>query len=143
MSITKAMLSRCQNELKQVFCALPPEVQKLMRDNSEYVQVIGDGGEFRTIGIDFATRFVPCGCYRLDPNMPTEPEQYWVEYALRPGPRGYCVVHEGHLDGCPTDSVLLHPLGLGIVYRDANGVETLRTSVDIAFGTPVRVRFRK
>lgn len=31
---------------------------------------------------------------------------------------------------------------LGIIYQK-DGVETLRTSIDAAFGTPVRVRFAK
>lgn len=140
MAITKAMLARCQNELKQAFCALGEDVQKAMRDYL-VCDVLSDKNTWESClnpGWHGST------VYRLSPDTPTEQE--WEELAVTSSQFGIlavsykCMKYKDltlYVSSCPSC-----PNFLGIIYLK-NGIETLRTSVDAAFGTPVRVRFAK
>ena len=138
MAITKAMLARCQNELKQAFCALPEDVQNAMR---YYLvcDVLTDKNTWLTCrNPSWSGSLV----YRLSPDTPTEPE--WEEKGVVNRKDGMRGIIDGSFNGgmLYITSCVSRADFLGIVYLK-DGIETLRTSVDAEFGVPVRVRFSK
>ena len=150
MAITKAMLARCQNELKQAFCALPDDVQKAIcadRENAQrLVQEFRGPCLFKRVNLSDPNDFAEHP-WRLSPDTPTEPE--WEEREVVDG--GDVYLAGTHLYGCIVPGVetwrtvsdcVCHKRFIGVKYA-INGIETLRTSVDAAFGVPVRVRFSK
>ena len=147
MAITKAMLARCQNELKQAFCALPEDVQKAIVDNHNHAEALQHRyGFFHRPAGGFGVSYIQdksASVFRLSPDTPTDPE--WEERVIVQSLDGFLQVRGltnclGH--GISFSTSQSHPHFLGIIYLK-DGIETLRTSVDAAFGTPVRVRFSK
>lgn len=143
--ITKAMLAKCQNELGQAFGFLPQDVKQAMLDNNEHLQRFNHYyGEYPAWEkapdnpMPFKERV-----FRLSPDTPTEPEVDWVEVPVKPNWFG---AYEVQINGLNIQCLLGYATSLvkilGIVY-EKDGVETLRTSVDAAFGVPKRVRLRK
>lgn len=134
MAITKEVLKRCQNEFKQAFCALPEDVRAAMKDNLENVEWF-DGLKRWRKGYSFSENLI----YRLSPDTPTEPEWYENPVTENLGFNQTTMIGYGCIN-------IVDATGnrnfLGIIYRK-DGIETLRTSIDAAFGTPVRVRFSK
>lgn len=139
MAITKAMLARCQNELKQAFCALPEDVQKAIASNSLYLQrLFGDG---KWLGHVCSWELISNEIFRLSPDTPTEPE--WEDAPVVWDSWNRATVNRTSSKFVFTvnECVMIRDF-IGIIYLK-DGIETLRTSVDAAFGTPVRVRFTK
>lgn len=141
MAITKDMLARCQNELKQAFCALPEDVQKAIRENFKHAQCLQSatgGNKWAFYGSPILNH-QDAYTWRLSPDTPTEPEWEERDVTEKNGSR-FVISTRGtsyHI------TVVLGDVDfIGIIYLK-DGVETLRTSVDAAFGTPVRVRFSK
>lgn len=137
--ITKQMLARCQNELKQAFCALDKDVQEAIMKNTDRLQLLCSG-----VFCDYVMGKKTKLCdeiVRLYPYTPTEPE--YVEYEVVVNSYGLYEVIWKDLVRLHLNSCTWHHKFIGLIYRDKDGVETLRTSVDAAFGTPVRVRFAK
>lgn len=144
--ITKQMLARCQNELKQAFCALDKDVQEAIMKNTDRLQLLCSG-VFCYYVMGKKTKLCD-EIVRLSPDTPTEPE--YEERIVVVGGIGksyglYGVGGDslGDLNSYSVAHCVVHPRFIGIIYRDKDGKETLRTSVDAAFGTPVRVRFAK
>jgi len=150
-NLTKEMLKRCQNELKQAFCALDTDVQEAILENYKNAESL-QHSNLEWYGRDiFTAGKIECykaSVWRLSPDTPTEPE--WLEMPVVEGNKfGILGIVP---PGAKSDDFLLGVVYLssaisiksflGIIYT-LNGVETLRTSVDAAFGTPVRVRFLK
>lgn len=147
--IKREMLKRCLNVECRAFCALDEDVRTAMLDNFQYAQCLQNGSLQWCGGfLRDALMSSNANVWRLSPDTPTEPEVDYVEYDITINEDGwYCFsIPQGRpFAGSYWNFtfVLGRDDGLGIVYRDSNGVETLRTSVDAAFGTPVRVRFAK
>ena len=137
--ITKEMLAKCQNELGQAWAFLPEEVRKAIRENSRYVMFLknGDWEKFSKFPNE---AFFADVVYKLSPDTPVEPEQNWVEVDVYFSRCYASVLHQG--SGICIAFAPCCPKFLGIVY-EKDGKETLRTSVDAAFGLPKRVRFLK
>lgn len=141
--ITKAMLARCQNELRQAFCALDKDVQEAIFNNREYQEhyCMCSGKPEWTPGVLFTMHST--SVLRLSPDTPTEPD--WEEReVILSGDGFYAVAGLFNLVGQRVTVVVAtcHRNFIGVWYT-LNGTETLHTSVDAAFGSPVRVRFRK
>jgi len=137
--ITKEMLKRCQNELKQAFCALDKDVQDAMKANADFMERLASTGSWNHSQ-------TPAWCantvYRLSPDTPTEPE--YVERDVDTDAFDFYFVCCGK---CRYPTVLAsatsHKDFLSIVYKDASGNERLMCTMSPQFGTPVRVRFVK
>lgn len=145
MAITKAMLARCKNEKMQAFCALDEDVQEAMKANWMNQQTMDGGGAWvRDTSPDYRPSWA---MLRLSPDTPTEQEYEECKVfanmngilGTKPSSLAHREFAHEHLYLTSCSS---HKDFIGIVYT-LNGVETLRTSVDAAFGKPVRVRFAK
>jgi hypothetical protein len=141
-AITRIELDSCLNAAKQAWDAMPPSVKKLMNrvDRIPYVQQYTESGTWVNRVLDAYNR---CAVYRLDPAMPTA-ERDWVEYPVTTTEteRGfYCyeVRERDSLGVWYLSSCVNIPGFLGVVYLK-DGIETLHTSLDAAFGVPKRVR---
>jgi len=139
--ITKEMLKRCLNPEMQAFCALDEDVRDAIFNNNHYERLFVSGSYDRPI-----LRWEKVGGFnydqvvRLSPDTPTEPE--YEDYNVMIDVRGFTYLSVRDTGNLPLFTAITHSRFLGIIYT-LNGVETLRTSVDASFGTPVRVRFAK
>ncbi len=136
--ITKEMLKRCQNKQKQAFCALPEDVKQALTTNKSHVWFLSDSGTW--MDCENSPNYSGNGVYRLSPDTPTEPE--WEEKQVNvSSPFG---IRQVDIECVPftISNAVCHANFIGIIYLK-DGIETLRTSVDAAFGVPVRVRFAK
>ena len=142
MSITKEMLAKCQNEQLQAWAALPMPVRAAISNNREHTLFLTDDGQWASIRTKHFDGFLCSGIYRLDPKMPIEQE--FEEYQVVIGPDGVYATQDPTAKGTlwRLYGAVVAARFLGIIYQK-DGVETLRTSIDAAFGTPVRVRFAK
>lgn len=141
--ITKEMLAKCQNELGQAYQFLSDDVKSAIRANGPYVEYFDCAGHWSPCpkSVNCEERHLNSnGAYRLSVNTPVEPEQNWVEEPVYMSSVYLAVRHQG--SGVCVALAPCCPNFLGIVY-EKDGKETLRTSVDAAFGTPKRVRFLK
>lgn len=135
--ITKQMLARCQNELKQAFCALDQDVQSELKSNYQHMQYLNEQDKWTKVSVSPWPNCV----YRLSPDTPTEQEYEEFPVYCDNVRTQYRVHDEGKSE--PLMWAATTQGFLGIIYRDKDVKETLRTSVDAAFGVPVRVRFAK
>lgn len=147
--ITKGMLKRCINEKKQAFCALDKEVQDAINDNKDFQQCLYFIKGKLSWENDDDEKPSPNYVYRLSPDTPTDPELEEREVRrdiFNPSKTESFVVDcssiETREDYLALSLAVSCVRFLGIIYT-LNGVETLRTSIDAAFGVPVRVRFSK
>lgn len=145
--MTKSMLEKCLNKEMRAFCALDEDVREAIFNHMNIVlgnqceKLISDCGTYLTPKFRWvkASGFNYNQVIRLSPDTPTEPE--YEELNVFKDSSGYLAVRlEGEVPLVTTCQS--HNRFIGIIYT-LNGVETLRTSVDAAFGTPVRVRFAK
>ena len=137
--ITKEMLAKCQNELGQAWAFLPDDVKKAIVTNGKHVMFLKNGDWEKCPKFPGEVFFTDA-IYKLSPDTPVEVEQNWVEEEVyRDGL--FLVVGKGSVEVRLSIAQSLCQF-LGIVY-EKDGKETLRTSVDAAFGTPKRVRFLK
>lgn len=145
MTITKEMLAKCQNETGQVFGMLPKDVQDAMKSApSGSVQFMHADGIWSDAPLP---SFSSGRCYRLRPDTPFEREYVYGDIA--PNHNGVVRMKEG-IEGLPPYAAKCTLIGAfnlatfaGILYRAADGTETWRTTIDCAFGTPIKVRFVK
>lgn len=142
--MTKSMLEKCLNKECAAYGKLSEDVKELISKNYLHAEILVGWPEVWKSTRSWSHERI----VRLSPDTPTEPEVDYVEYDITINEDGwYCFsIPQGRpFAGSYWNFtfVLGRDDGLGIVYRDSNGVETLRTSVDAAFGTPVRVRFAK
>ena len=139
--LTREMLKRCQNELKQAFCALDKDVQEAISGNRANVMMLDKSGQWKTPLKEAGDIFYPAALYGLSPDTPTEPE--WEELPVVYDAFGLALCSFGpkRLEFWLANMVSYKTFLCIIYFKD--GTETLRTSVDAAFGTPVRVRFAK
>ena len=141
--ITKEMLAKCQNELGQAYQFLPDDVKSAIRANGPYVEYFDCAGHWSPCpkSVNCEERHLNSnGAYRLLVNTPVEPEQNWTDEEVYPDGLVW-VVGRGSTEVLLSLAQSLRNF-LGIVY-EKDGKETLRTSVDAAFGIPKRVRFLK
>lgn len=136
--MTKSMLEKCLNKECVAFGKLPTEIKVAISDNFGHVEKLVAWPE----RWEHVRGWNHNEVMRLSPDTPTE-----LEYEER-------IVElfdEKFLGVNPIDDTrqcwllcvcVCHKRFIGIIYAK-DGVETLRTSVDAAFGTPVRVRFAK
>lgn len=141
MAITKEMLKRCLNEKMQAFCALDKDVQDAIIANPDFSESLWNISGETVWKKETSTEQKKHFPWRLSPDTPTEPE--WEEHTVIDGQSGYLGC-KPPINGSFTrlSDMLCHVRFIGIIYT-LNGVETLRTSIDAAFGVPVRVRFAK
>lgn len=148
--ISKMMLAQCQNVLGQAFEFLPEDVQRTMIAHKEHVLVFAPCKDGRAQWLPARLANIDNPSYwqdrvlRLSPDTPTLPESSdWFDTPVNISELGF---YEACVPCCegPHDMFIYagHSRFLGIVY-ERDGVETLRTSVDAAFGVPKRVRFHK
>jgi hypothetical protein len=137
--ITKEMLAKCQNELGQAWTFLPDDVKKAIITNAKHVMFLKNG-EWEKCSKFLGEVFFPDAIYKLSPETPVEPEQNWVEEEVRLMGL-FLAIELGSMEVRLSMAPSVYKF-LGIVY-EKDGKETLRTSVDAAFGTPKRVRFLK
>lgn len=137
--MTKEMYQKCLNEKMEIFGKLPKDVQEAMQ-SCERLQLLNDSMVWGGVYLD------PLWClssvYRIDPSTPYEQEFYEVGITTV-GVNFPCLgIIVNPFGTCVLSNVTSSPNFLGIIY-EKDGKETLRTSVDLAFGTPKRVRFAK
>lgn len=137
--ITKEMLAKCQNELGQAWSFLSEDVRTAISANGQHVMLLKSEGWVRCPKSPGEVFFLSV-IYRLSPDTPVEPEQNWVEAEVRLMGL-FLAVELGSIEVRLSMTPSVYKF-LGIVY-EKDGKETLRTSVDAAFGTPKRVRFSK
>lgn len=140
--MTKSMLEKCLNKEMRAFCALDGDVREAIKKYPNYSESLWEDQGAAIWIPDVWCQAKLHFAWRLSPDTPTEPEyeerpvelfvEKWFGVVPITGPEQYWI-----LCAC-----LCHKRFIGIIYT-LNGVETLRTSVDAAFGTPVRVRFAK
>ena len=134
--MTKEMHEKCLNKDMVIFGKLPKDVQDAITSSCD-VNILNMDGKWEVLG-------VPMGffnsVYRIDPSTPYDP--VFEEKDVIFTPNGVYGVDFGRRFAGTISAALCHPNCLGIIY-EKDGEETLRTSVDLAFGTPKRVRFAK
>lgn len=141
-ALTKSELDKCLNTSMHAWSALPMDVKDLMVrvQSIPYVQQYTESGVWVNRVLD---KFNRCAVYRLDPNTPTIPECDWVEYPVTISEDGfYQSTAPGYKSPWTLCNCTCHICFLGIIYLK-DGVETLRSSLDAQFGTPVRLRYSK
>lgn len=133
--MTKEMYKKCLNEDMVIFGKLPKDV-KAEINRSRNVNILNFDGKWEFLENPM-WRFD--SVYRIDPSTPYDPE--FEEKDVIETKLGYLGM-EIDEDSYSVCTLLCFPNCLGIIYEN-DGVETLRTSVNLAFGTPKRVRFAK
>ena len=134
--MTKEMHEKCLNKDMAIYGKLPKDV-KAEINRSRNVNILDMDGNWEFLE-------TPMWCfssvYRIDPSTPYDP--VFEEKDVIFTPNGVYGVDFGRRFAGTISAALCHPNCLGIIY-EKDGEETLRTSVDLAFGTPKRVRFAK
>lgn len=138
--ITKEMLAKCQNDLGQAWRFLPEDVKAAIAQHGGHVMVLASSGGWVPGAKSQNDVFYNNAVYKLSPDTPVEPERNWAEAEVRLMGL-FLAIELGSMEVRLSMAPSVYKF-LGIVY-EKDGKETLRTSVDAAFGTPKRVRFLK
>lgn len=144
------MLDKCLNKEMRAFCALDKDVREAIFNHMNIVlgnqceKLISDCGTYLTPKFRWvkASGFNYDQVIRLSPDTPTEPEYEEFPVYVGKNSKAYCfdIPYIGNGVFINYGTSLVNFIGY---WYTLNGVETLRTSVDAAFGVPVRVRFVK
>jgi len=143
--LTKKMYERCLNPDLIIWAREADDVKSILRE-SDKVEWYDDDGTWRFLDRIIGKRFVGNGVYRIQPDTPHEDEDYFelpvLQIKFTPSSfNEYRVCFNDMFIPFLYQCVHLVEF-VGIVY-DLNGVETLRTSIDAAFGVPKKVLFRQ
>ena len=149
-ALTKELLVRCQNEGLVSYAGLlkdKPDVAAAIaaypQHRQRYIKWTNAAPEWRNCSSMSAPVVAPNyeGIYRLDPNAPTQ-RKFWDNMDLTVGSSGVLSVRlpKPKNLGCYVTSCLAHKDCVGIWY-EKDGVRTLRTDMNLAYGRIVGVRF--
>ena len=147
-ALTKELLARCRNEGLVSYAGLlkdNPDVAAAIaahtRHRQRYIQWTNAAPEWRNCSSMSAPVVAPNyeGIYRLDPNAPTQ-RKFWDSTDVMVNQSGIASVCMPNGRNCYVSSCLAHRGCVGIWY-EKDGVRTLRTDMNLAYGRIVGVRF--
>jgi hypothetical protein len=138
------MYERCLNPDWVAWAKMDTDVKNAIR-SQKVVQGLNREGQWNDMhgDMNLEHNFAPSHQYRIHPDTPHDDADF-VECDVKVYSNGAIPEYRFDFNNCNTHFTYCQSIVgfVGIVY-ELNGVETLRTSIDAAFGVPKKVLFRQ
>jgi hypothetical protein len=139
--LSKKMYERCLNKDENILRRTPQDVRDHLCNTATKVQKMDACGVWQDVSC--ATSLNPVFVYRIHPDTPHEDEDM-IEFPVYVHGQNRHKFYEVHVPGFTEPECLSYVVSFvrfaGIVY-ELDGVQTVRTTIDAAFGVPKKVLF--